>query len=240
MRFVYASRPTVVGACVATRFFVTGLAHAANPPPTISGTPATWVYVGSTYYFRPAATDPEARRCASRSPTSRRGRASAPQAAALGTPTTVGIGPTFASCQRRHHHRAAGVLDPRAARQHGADDVRHAGRPRVVIGLQLPADRRRTPNGDALASAFVKPAWATFRRRRAASAARRPRPTSARIRTSDQGHRRRDDVAAGVLDHGAPALPTRAPTISGRRLRPRRSARRTAFRPTAADANGTR
>lgn len=34
-------------------------AMAANLAPRISGTPATWVYVGSTYSFRPSAYDPE-------------------------------------------------------------------------------------------------------------------------------------------------------------------------------------
>lgn len=32
-------------------------AHAANQPPTISGKPASWVYVGSPYSFRPSASD---------------------------------------------------------------------------------------------------------------------------------------------------------------------------------------
>ncbi len=36
-------------------------AQAANQPPTISGAPATWVYVGSTYTFIPKAADPEGR-----------------------------------------------------------------------------------------------------------------------------------------------------------------------------------
>jgi hypothetical protein len=46
----------------ATLFLVTGLgaqAQAANAPPKISGTPATWVYTGSKYFFRPVASDPE-------------------------------------------------------------------------------------------------------------------------------------------------------------------------------------
>jgi hypothetical protein len=34
-------------------------AHAANQAPTISGQPASWVYVGSLYSFRPAASDPD-------------------------------------------------------------------------------------------------------------------------------------------------------------------------------------
>jgi hypothetical protein len=34
-------------------------ASAANLKPTISGTPATWVYVGSQYSFKPTASDPE-------------------------------------------------------------------------------------------------------------------------------------------------------------------------------------
>jgi hypothetical protein len=36
-------------------------ALAANAAPTISGTPATWVYVGSQYSFKPTAKDPEGR-----------------------------------------------------------------------------------------------------------------------------------------------------------------------------------
>ena len=50
--------------------------------PTISGTPATWLYVGIAYYFRPTRRIRRARRCASRSRTSRRGRPSALDAAA--------------------------------------------------------------------------------------------------------------------------------------------------------------
>src|SRR5262245_9048600 len=34
-------------------------AHAANQSPTISGAPASWVYVGSVYSFRPVASDPD-------------------------------------------------------------------------------------------------------------------------------------------------------------------------------------
>lgn len=34
-------------------------AATTNLPPSISGTPATWVYVGSQYSFRPSASDPE-------------------------------------------------------------------------------------------------------------------------------------------------------------------------------------
>jgi hypothetical protein len=34
-------------------------AHAANQTPTISGTAASWVYVGSTYSFKPTGQDPE-------------------------------------------------------------------------------------------------------------------------------------------------------------------------------------
>jgi len=34
-------------------------AHAANQAPTISGSPASWVYVGSPYSFKPTGQDPE-------------------------------------------------------------------------------------------------------------------------------------------------------------------------------------
>lgn len=37
-------------------------AHAANLAPTISGSPATWVYVGSPYSFTPTGKDPEGAR----------------------------------------------------------------------------------------------------------------------------------------------------------------------------------
>jgi hypothetical protein len=43
-------------------FLLLGLslpAHAANQMPTLSGSPASWVYVGSPYYFKPTASDPE-------------------------------------------------------------------------------------------------------------------------------------------------------------------------------------
>ncbi len=40
-------------------FLVVQPASAANLTPTISGTPATWVYVGSQYSFKPTAKDPE-------------------------------------------------------------------------------------------------------------------------------------------------------------------------------------
>lgn len=51
-------------ATLASILFISALvgptvALAANLAPTISGTPATWVYVGSTYSFRPTASDPE-------------------------------------------------------------------------------------------------------------------------------------------------------------------------------------
>jgi len=45
---------------VASFVLVAGLvatAHAANQPPTISGKPASWVYVGSAYAFRPSVSD---------------------------------------------------------------------------------------------------------------------------------------------------------------------------------------
>lgn len=51
--------PAVFAVC---SFLLAGVgAHAAtvNRPPTISGTPATWVYTGSSYSFTPKAYDPE-------------------------------------------------------------------------------------------------------------------------------------------------------------------------------------
>jgi len=65
-------------------------ANAATPP-TISGTPSSWVYVGSAYSFRPTATDPD-------SPSLRFAIANKPAWASFnttsgqlsGTPTTVG------------------------------------------------------------------------------------------------------------------------------------------------------
>jgi hypothetical protein len=39
-------------------------AHAANLAPTIAGKPDSWVYVGSPYYFKPTAKDPEGARLA--------------------------------------------------------------------------------------------------------------------------------------------------------------------------------
>jgi hypothetical protein len=64
MQTTNTSAPTS-GACLCAfilavaGLFSSGLARAANRPPSISGTPATSVYVGSQYSFRPKASDPE-------------------------------------------------------------------------------------------------------------------------------------------------------------------------------------
>jgi hypothetical protein len=64
MRSTRGFAGSLPAALSAVLLFVTTLlvsfgASAANLAPSISGTPATWVYVGSQYYFRPTATDPE-------------------------------------------------------------------------------------------------------------------------------------------------------------------------------------
>jgi hypothetical protein len=53
--------PTVIGLLSLLGVGMTTQAQAqtANQPPTLSGTPASWVYVGSQYSFRPQGYDPE-------------------------------------------------------------------------------------------------------------------------------------------------------------------------------------
>lgn len=51
--------PAFLGALFLFALGLSAPAQAANQPPKIYGTPASWVYVGSQYYFRPSAYDPE-------------------------------------------------------------------------------------------------------------------------------------------------------------------------------------
>lgn len=53
------SKMRVAGAVLLLVAGMSAPVHAASQPPTISGKPASWVYVGSTYSFRPTASDPD-------------------------------------------------------------------------------------------------------------------------------------------------------------------------------------
>src|SRR5262245_15233956 len=66
-------------------------ANAADQPPTISGQPASWVYVGSAYSFRPSVSDPDStslRFTIANKPTWASFNTTSGQLS--GTPTTVG------------------------------------------------------------------------------------------------------------------------------------------------------
>jgi hypothetical protein len=51
--------PAWIGVLFLFAIGVSAPAHAANHAPTISGTPPTWAYVGSPYYFKATGHDPE-------------------------------------------------------------------------------------------------------------------------------------------------------------------------------------
>jgi hypothetical protein len=76
----------------AAGLFSGAVAQGANQPPSISGTPATWVYVGSLYSFRPTASDPEGK-AVSFSVVNKPGWASFNTSTGRlsGTPSTVGL-----------------------------------------------------------------------------------------------------------------------------------------------------
>ena len=134
-------------------FFSVGMtvhaqAQAANQPPTISGTPASWVYVGSQYYFRAQGYDREGA-------TLRYSIQNRPSWATFSTSTGELSGtPTVLGQWNRHPHHGqrwlelelgAAVLDPcrparqRCARHLGdACDVGRCGR-----GVSLRADGQR-------------------------------------------------------------------------------------------------
>ena len=142
-------------------------AHAANQPPSISGVPATWVYVGSPYSFRPTVSDPDG-------PSLRFTVFNKPSWASFststgrlaGTPTTVGFWTNIRiEVSDGVSTRALSSFSIRATRRDNTAPVL-SGSPKssVVVGSSYVFQPvARDAEGDPLRFVIAnRPAWAAF------------------------------------------------------------------------------
>jgi hypothetical protein len=218
-------------------------AHAANQPPTISGTPASWVYVGSAYSFRPAASDPD-------STTLRFTIANKPTWASFstttgqlyGTPTTVGFWTDIRiTVSDGISTRALTGFSIRATRRDNTPPVISGTPPSsVTVGSTyafrpLASDAQGDPLRFSIAN---RPAWATFDY---LSGRLSGTPTAANVGTYA-------NIAITVTDGSwkisLPAFSitvssssNRAPTISGTPPTAATAGQAYSFRPAATDAD---
>ncbi len=128
-------------------------AQTANQRPTLSGTPATWVYVGSQYYFHAQGYDPEGA-------TLRYSIQNRPSWASFSTSTGVLSGtPTVLGYVDQHPHHGqrrhelepvAAVLDPCARRDNVAPVISGTPATSVAVGaayrfVPTASDENRDP-----------------------------------------------------------------------------------------------
>jgi Putative Ig domain len=229
-------------------FFSVGMtmpaqAQSANQPPTLSGTPASWVYVGSPYYFRAQGYDPEGA-------TLRYSILNRPSWATFststgvlsGTPTSVGWwGDIRISVSDGTSWSAALRFSIRAT---GRDNVQPviSGTPRTSVAAGSTYSFVPTAsdaNGDPLRFRIGnRPAWASFS---STTGKLSGTPTSSSAGTYS-------NITISVTDGSAyvalapfsitVGAANRAPTISGTPPTSVTVGQTYSFRPTGADADG--
>jgi hypothetical protein len=218
------------------------LAQTANQPPTLSGKPASWVYVGSQYSFRPQGYDPEGatlRYSIQNRPSwayfsTSTGRLS-------GTPSAVGLWNDIRITVSDGTSSSSALLfSIRATSRNNVAPV-ISGTPRTSIAAGSAYSFVPTAsdaNGDPLRfNVANRPAWATFNR---ATGQLSGTPTSAGTYSSI-----RISVTDGPAHVGlAPFTITvsstsnRAPTISGTPPASATVGQTYSFRPTGSDPDG--
>jgi hypothetical protein len=218
-------------------------AHAANQPPTISGTPASWVYVGSAYSFRPAASDPDSTSLSftiANKPTWASFSTATGQLS--GTPTTVGFWTDVRiSVSDGVSTRALASFSIRASRRDNTAPV-ISGSPASAAAVgatylfqPVASDAQSDPLRFSIAN---RPSWATFD---TLSGRLSGTPTAANVGTYA-------NIAIAVTDGSAKislrafsitvsSSANRAPTISGTAPAAVTVGQSYNFRPTAADAD---
>jgi hypothetical protein len=219
-------------------------AHAANQPPSISGVPATWVYVGSPYSFRPTVSDPDG-------PSLRFAVFNKPSWATFststgrlsGTPTAVGWWTNIRiEVSDGIATRALSSFSIRATRRDNTAPV-ISGAPKtlVVAGSSYVFQPvARDAEGDPLRFLIVnRPAWAAFNsvtgQLSGTPAAASVGTYSSIVITVSDGAKK---VSLPAFSITVSLTVNRAPTISGT---PRTSVNVStayAFRPTVSDADG--
>ena len=218
-------------------------AHAANQSPSISGAPASWVYVGSQYSFRPTASDPE-KQPLRFSVANKPAWASFSTSTGLlsGTPAAVGLWNNIRiEVSDGTSTRALPGFSIRATRRDNSAPVL-SGSPKTsaVVGASyafLPV--ARDAEGDPLRFLIVnRPAWAAFNaltgQLAGTPAAAHAGTYSNIVITVSDGAKKVSLPAFSITV----ATANRAPTISGTPRSSVNSSTAYSFRPTASDGDG--
>jgi Putative Ig domain len=221
-------------------------ALAANLAPKISGTPPTWVYVGSQYSFRPTASDPEGA-------TLRFSIANKPAWASFststgrlyGTPLAVGLWKNIRiSVSDGSITRSLPAFSVRATSRDNKPPT-ISGSPPTTATEGVGYTFRPTtsdPNGDPLVfSISNRPSWASFS---SVTGRLTGTPTASHVGTysnilisaSDGGYRVELPAFTITVTGAAPA--NTAPVISGAPATSVTAGAAYAFQPSASDADG--
>jgi hypothetical protein len=226
--------------------FSSGLAQAANRPPSISGTPATWVYVGSLYSFRPSASDPEGKTL-SFSVVNKPGWASFSTSTGrlYGTPSAVGL---WTKIRIRVSDGVSTVSLPEfsiraTSPSNVAPTISGAPAATATVGVAYAFQpTAKDANGDPLVFSIAnRPAWATFssktgRLSGTPTASHVGTYSNITIRVTD-GFKTASLPAFTITVKGAGSGNT-PPVISGTPATSVVAGNTYAFRPSASDANG--
>jgi hypothetical protein len=216
-------------------------ARGTNQRPTLSGTPASWVYVGSPYYFQAQGHDPEGAPL-------RYSIQNKPSWATFGSTTGVLSG-TPAAPGMWTNIRIT-VSDGRSSSQSLRFSIRATTRdnvPPVISGVPPTSvvagsaysfvPTASDANGDPLRFNIVnRPAWASFNTLtgQLSGIASAGTYSNITISVTDGG----TDVALAPFSITVGSAANRAPTISGTPSTSVNAGSAFAFRPTAADADG--
>jgi putative Ig domain-containing protein len=215
----------------------------AATPPTISGTPPSWVYVGSAYSFRPAVTDPDStslRFTIANKPAWASFNTSSGQLS--GTPTTVGWWTDIRiAVSDGVSTRALSSFSIRASsRDNTAPVISGSPASVAVIGATYAFQPKASDvDGDPLRfSVANKPAWATFN---SASGSLSGTPTAANVGAYSNitisvtdGSKK---VSLAPFSITVSSSANRAPTISGTPPAAVTAGQAYMFKPAAADAD---
>lgn len=219
-------------------------AHAANQPPTISGTPPTWVYVGSPYSFKANGFDPEGA-------TLRYTILNKPAWASFdtatgrltGTPTAVGYWTNIRiSVSDGVSSSPAILFSIRAiSRNNVAPTISGTPATSVAVGSAYSfTPTASDANGDPLRFKIVnRPSWATFS---SLTGRLSGTPTAASVGTyANIGISVTDGAKSAALAPFSITVSSstnRAPTISGTPPTSVTAGNAYSFTPTASDADG--
>lgn len=224
--------------------FAPGGAAAANLAPKISGTPATWVYVGSQYSFRPTASDPEGK-ALQFTIVNKPGWAtfSSSTGRLYGTPKSTGYWPGIQIRASDGVNTASLAFSIRATSRNNVAPVISGAPPTTAtVGSAYSFQPTATDaNADPLRfSISNRPSWATFStttgRLSGAPSSSHVGVYSSIVISASDGAKRVYLPAFSITVKGATT--NKAPVISGAPATSINAGSTYSFRPGASDANG--